>query len=317
MIDNKITETKICLSIILVTFNSEPHIEECLSSIKGQSSDLNIEVIVVDNASQDRTIDIVAKSFPESIIIRNGMNLGFSRANNLALKIARGDKILFLNPDTVLHNTAIVKALEIMSINPQCGALGANLLDDRGKPERSFARFPSLKNLILTHIFSKRWRYGSLKGSYCLEKVTIAEVDWILGAFLLTEKDLMEQIGGWDENFFLYGEDLDLCYRLKLRGYSILYNSGINILHHGPSPWTDLKYKYVYKALLLFYLKHYTRWKYELLRFFMTLVLTLRLLKSDFKISPNSSKQNASNIQYYREFLKIVWHRNTIDNRVI
>jgi len=257
------------LSVILVSFNVKCFLEQSLCSVRKAISTNNslindAEIIVVDNNSQDGTVDYIKTKFPEARFILNKENTGFAKANNQALKQARGKYILFLNPDTIVAEDSFSTCISFLESTPQAGAAGLRMIDGSGiflkeskrglpLPWASFCRLSGL-----TAIFP----HSKLFASYYLGHLNEYEnnvVDVLSGAFMMIKKEVLDQTSGFDEQFFMYAEDIDLSYRIQKAGFSNYYFADTTIIHFkGESTKKDLRYvKLFYKAMLQFMNKHF------------------------------------------------------------
>jgi len=225
------------LSIIIVSWNVAKDLSNCLKSIGEYPPSGEFEIIVVDNASTDGTVEAVEKNFPEVVIVNNRKNMGFAAANNQGIKLARGQHILLLNPDTIIHPNSIDQLISFMEDNSDVGACGPKLLNEDGTVQRSVRRFPSFRAAFYRHtifkllgIFKKQYRKWLMKDfSYDCQ----AEVCQLMGAALLTRKSVLEEVGGMDERFFMYYEEVDLCYRIKKAGWRIVFTPESEVTHLG------------------------------------------------------------------------------------
>lgn len=260
------------LSIIVVNWNVRPVLERCLISIQQYLVGIQHEIVVVDNTSTDGSRQFLEgwiKQNSGNHIIFNSRNLGFARANNQALKITQGEFILFLNPDTELLDNSLGQTIDFMKQNPRCGILGGQMVGQDNKIQLSVRSFPKLCSQIL--ILLKLHRLFG--GVSCLKKYFLPnldyhqtqEVDQVMGAFLLTRKSLLNTIGGFDEKFFLWFEEVDLCWRAKENGYQIIYYPLAKIKHYGRQsfaqvlPWR--RQKNYNRSLIYFFTKHYPAWQ--------------------------------------------------------
>lgn len=260
------------VTISIVSFNSGEYLLECLFSIKKIIKEVNIKVIVVDNASMDGSIETAKKEFPEFEYIINEENLGFSKANNIALKKATSEYLLILNPDSKLEKGTLNFMLEFMEKNPTVGAASCKVEKKDGSIDWASHRgFPTPVASILYYGFGNDVLYHLTNRE--LERTH--EVDSIVGAFFLTRKSVLEKVGYFDEKFFMYGEDLDLCLRIKKAGYKVMYVPEVKILHYkGVSSGlkshsqkissADLETKLrafnaFYQSMKIFYKKHYEK----------------------------------------------------------
>ena len=251
------------LSIIIVNYKVKYFIEQVLISVKEAAHGIETEVIVVDNDSQDDSIEYLSKRFDWVIFIANKENVGFAKANNQAVDIASGDYILYLNPDTLLGNGALRDSITFMDSNPDVGAVGVKMLDGRGNflPE-SKRGFPTpwvsfCKIFGLSSLFPHTRLFGRYHVKY-LDNSSVHQIDVMAGAYMMLRKDVIKKCGSFDEDFFMYGEDIDLSYRITKAGYKNFYLP-IRILHYkGESTKKDIRYvKIFYSAMYIFFRKHY------------------------------------------------------------
>jgi GT2 family glycosyltransferase len=224
-------------SVIIVSFNTREILRACLSRLFEVCEGVILEVIVVDNASRDASADMVESDFPEVRLIRSEINLGFAAANNVGFKVATGDTILLLNPDALLEPKALQRALAHMAADPRIGMGGGLLLDKAGQWQPSARCFPSLLNefLVLSGLaarFPKSRFFGRFDRTWD-DSGQAAKVDWVPGAFALIRRSALEQVGDFDERFFLYYEEVDLCRRFYQAGWTIWYWPDVVIRHWG------------------------------------------------------------------------------------
>ena len=233
------------LSVIVVSYNTADFLVRCLDSI-GSESDLRLEVVVVDNASKDGSQEVVRNDFPWVNLIANEHNLGFARANNQALKICQGEHVHFLNPDTEVRRGAFRAMIEFMDSHPGVGLAGTRIINPDGSPQSSVVtRYPGEKHA--------KQELKGLKG----------DIAWVLGASMIARRSVVEDLKGFDESYFLYGEEQDLCLRLRKSGWTIGYIPDALVVHWGgQSERNNLPvdvWKKKFEAELIFYRKHYTK----------------------------------------------------------
>ncbi len=254
------------LSIVLVNYNVEHFLELCLHSVLAAVKDITCEIFVVDNHSSDGSLDMLRKKFGQVQLIDNKENVGFSRANNQAIRLAKGKYILLLNPDTVIPEDCLTKCLDFMEKTPDAGGLGARMLDGAGiyLPE-SKRGLPTpwvsfCKAFGLARLFPTNPKFGKYHLSY-LNEMETHEVDVLSGAFMLMRKSALDVSGLLDESFFMYGEDVDLSYRIQKAGYKNYYFPETTILHFKGESTKRGSISFVrhfYKAMLLFSKKHFS-----------------------------------------------------------
>lgn len=248
------------LSIIIVSFNTQELLRNCLRSVLSQEG-LKFEVWVVDNASTDESAEMVEKEFLKVKLIKNKENLGFAKANNLALKKTKGRFLFLLNPDTIVKDQMLVKIADFMEKNPQASASGVKILNPDGSPQMSVGKFYNLINSFLMLFGGERM--GFLRAS----PSRIEEVDWVSGAALVLRKEVIETVGMLDEKFFMYMEELEWCYRIKKSGFKIYFYPEAEIIHYERASGSKSEAIWgIYKGLIYFYQKHKPRWQLMLLR---------------------------------------------------
>jgi len=272
------------LSVIIVNYNVEYFLEQCLHSVKNASANLDIEVFVVDNNSVDGSVEMVKQKFPEVQLICNKKNTGFSCANNQAMRIATGDYLLLLNPDTVVEEDTFIKVISFMDAHPDAGGLGVKMLDGKGNflPE-SKRGLPTpmvafYKIFGLSRIFSKSKIFGRYHLGF-LDKDKTHEVDILSGAFMLMRKSVLDKVGLLDEDFFMYGEDIDLSYRIVKGGYKNYYYPETRIIHYKGESTKKSSVNYVfvfYKAMVIFAQKHFSQKNARLFSFLINFAIYLR-----------------------------------------
>lgn len=248
------------LSVIIVNYNVTQLLRNCLLSLQKYIKDVNYEVIVIDNASTDTSWKELIPEFSNIHFISSNINGGFSKANNKAIKTAKGEYVLLLNPDTELEGFYIKELLDFSDSKVKFGCLGVRMHDAEGNflPE-SKRSVPDMFNSF-EKLFTNLKKNNSK--SYYRNDVgedAIAEVEVITGAFLLIKRAVYEEIGGLDESYFMYGEDIDLCYTLLRKGYENYYYGKASLLHHkGESTVKDEVYlKRFYGAMQIFIDKYY------------------------------------------------------------
>jgi GT2 family glycosyltransferase len=243
------------LSIIVVSFNTQKLLSGCLKSVFRSTKGLDFEVIVVDNHSQDGSAEMVKKEFPGVKLIANSQNTGFSRANNQGLRQAKGSFLLLLNSDTIVHKDALVKMVAFLKSKKEAGVVGPRLLNQDGSYQPSAGRFPTL-GVSAIMLFKEHFRADDrVRGSFAKTR----PVDWVMGAALMVKKEALNQAGLLDEAIFMYLEEVELCYRIKSKGWKIFFYPQAKITHLGQG--SSLSGRQgpilnIYKGLTYFYQKH-------------------------------------------------------------
>ncbi len=253
------------VSIIIVNYNVKHFLEQCLRSIYLSAHNLNLEIFVVDNNSTDGSLEYLKPRFPEVHFIKNTQNVGFARANNQALRLAQGRYILILNPDTLLKQDSLQALIEYMDAHPRSGACGPKMLDRYGKFDKTSKRgFPTpwVAFCRLSGI-SKLFPHSPLFSRYDLlyiDENTPAIIDALTGSCMMIRREAYLQTGGFDEDFFMYGEDIDWCYRIQQAGWEIHYAPVTKIIHfRGESTRrSDIdRERAFYGAMQIFIKKHF------------------------------------------------------------
>ena len=255
------------LSIIIVNYNVRYFLEQCLHSVQRAIGDLQAEVYVVDNNSVDGSCAMVQEKFPEVNLIRNDKNLGFSVANNQAINKSSGRYVLLLNPDTVIEEDTLLKCVGYMDEHPDSGGLGVKMIDGKGdflpESKRSLPtpRVAFFKIFGLSRLFPRSRVFGRYHLGY-LDMDEIHPVEILSGAFMMLRKSALDKIGLLDEDFFMYGEDIDMSYRLLNAGYKNIYYPETTIIHYKGESTKKGSMNYVltfYKAMIKFARKHFSR----------------------------------------------------------
>ena len=289
------------LSVAIVSYNAREELEACLSSVIANTEDATPEIIVADNASTDGSVAMVKDRFPGVDVLESNENLGFARASNLCWRRAHRPLVLFLNSDTVVPQGALARIVALMNDRDDVGALGPLLKNADGSIQMSFGNMLSLSAELRQKFLNAGYRNGRGPLRGYVENLHARErtVDWVSGACLLTRHELLERVGGFDEEFFLYSEDVDLCAGIRAQGARILFTPTVEITHHrGRSVEKDRDRAYVesQRSRLHFYAKHYGQPRLALLKLYMTTRLGVAYL---FHPSARAT---------YRSVLKVVFH---------
>jgi len=225
------------LSIIIVNWNSKEYLRNCIESVLLWTSDITYEILVIDGASFDGCGEMLQRRFPQVRFIQSQKNIGFAKANNVAFRESRGRYILFLNPDTELITPAINIMFDYIQKVPNSGAIGCKLLNaDKTVQTSCLQAFPTLLNQFLdSEVLRTLWPKSSLWGNAHLfgTQIIAGEVEGIVGACIMVERSLFEKVGLFSEDYFMYAEDLDLCYKIIQAGYMNYYLPDASIIHFG------------------------------------------------------------------------------------
>ncbi|CAG5084618.1 glycosyltransferase family 2 protein [Parvicella tangerina] len=272
------------LSVVIVNYNVKHFLEQCLNSVAIAMKGLSVEVFVVDNISIDGSVEMVQEKFPWVKLIANKENVGFSRANNQAIRIAEGRYVLLLNPDTVVEEDTFRKTIRFMDEHPDCGGLGVKMIDGKGEflPEsKRGLPTPSVafyKISGLAKLFPKSKKFGKYHLGY-LPKEETNEIEILSGAFMMMRKETLDKVGLLDEEFFMYGEDIDLSYRIILGGYKNYYYPETSIIHYKGESTKKSSINYVfvfYNAMIIFAKKHFSEKNAKLFSFFINIAIYIR-----------------------------------------
>jgi len=279
------------LSVIIVNYNVKHFLEQCLHSVLKATKMVSSEIFVIDNNSVDGSMQLIKEKFPQVHLIENKDNVGFSKANNQAIRLAKGKYILLLNPDTVVEEDTFTKIVKFMDEHPDAGGLGVKMIDGKGNflPE-SKRGLPTpwvafCKMFGLSKLFPKSKKFGKYHLSY-LNENEIHQVEVLAGAFMLLRKETIDKVGLLDENFFMYGEDIDLSYRITQGGYKNYYFPETTIIHYKGESTKKGSLNYVkvfYKAMIIFAQKHFSGGKANAFSLLLNLAIWFRALLSVLK----------------------------------
>jgi hypothetical protein len=254
------------LSVCIVNWNTRSDLEHALDSVLKADQGLDLQVIVVDNASRDGSADMVRERFAQVSLIRSPQNLGFARGYNLAARQARGRYLLILNPDTEARPDALRRLVEFMDAHPAAAAAGPRLLNSDGTLQLSCRRFPRALAGVFRNTFLGRLFPGNRYAAHYLmtdwNHAEPREVDWVSGAAMCVRREAWDQIGGFDERFFMYAEDMDWCLRAREAGWQIHYVPDAAIIHRVGRSSDQRPAAMVvqfHRSMARFYCKHYAR----------------------------------------------------------
>lgn len=292
------------LSIVIVNWNTSKLLTQCLDSIYQSGLNFIFEVIVVDNASTDDSVSSVSDRFPQVHLIVNERNLGFAKANNQGIKICKGRYFLILNSDTLVLPGTLEALISMADVDHTIGVVGPKLLNMDGSLQKSWSSFPTLLSELTGQNFRVRRRILQFADAY--------EVDWIMGACMLVRADILNDVGMLDEEYFMYSEETDWCYRIKKTGWKVLYISNVAIYHLGGGSAdrsSFMQLTLLYYSKILFFRKHYGDYWSTLLRYGLVIVNTLGLIRRilfrfgrDKKITHQRIKAQYKLIQYLLKY---------------
>ncbi len=247
------------VSIIIVNYNVRHFLEQCIRSVKSAITNLEAEIIVVDNNSKDDSCAMIKEKFPKVILIENKDNTGFSKANNQGVAIAKGEYVLILNPDTFVPETIFSALIKTAEEKVNIGAIGVRLIDGTGSFLPESKRGIPTPAVSFNKLFGISSKYtGRYYASHLKEKES-GVVEILVGAFMFMKRSIYEEVEGFDETFFMYGEDIDLSYKILKKGYKNYYLGNVSTVHYkGESTNKDIIYlKHFYEAMKIFYRKHF------------------------------------------------------------
>jgi len=272
------------LTVVIVNYNVRHFLDQCLQSVFRSLKNIDGEVYVVDNHSVDGSVEMLREQFPQVKLIDNKDNVGFSKANNQAIRKSKGEYVLLLNPDTVVEEDTFKVCIDFMDAHEDAGALGVKLIDGKGSflpeskrglptPEVAFYKISGLSK-----IFPKSKRFGKYHLGYLPENET-NEIEILSGAFMFIRKAALEKTGLLDETFFMYGEDIDLSYRITESGYKIYYHPNTRVIHYRGESTKKSSVNYVfvfYQAMIIFANKHFMPGRARLFSLIIQLAVYLR-----------------------------------------
>ncbi|MBU0707442.1 glycosyltransferase family 2 protein [Patescibacteria group bacterium] len=279
------------VTIIIVSWRVKGLLEECLRSVIQETKNISYEIFVVDNNSNDGTVEMINKQFPNVMLIANEENMGFAQANNQAMEKANGKFILLLNPDTKILDNAIEKTMRFMEENPDAGIAGCHFQYPNQKHQPSVRRFPTLlsMSLILLKLHRIFPSLPPLK-KYIADDIDYSYsqmVDQVMGAFFMIDRKLFEQVGYLDSKYFIWFEEVDYCYRAIKAGWKIYYFSGAEIFHYHAQSFNQVlgyeKQKIYNKSLSLYFKKYHSMISYVVIRILSVPSLIISLIVQQFK----------------------------------
>ena len=311
------------LSVVIVSWNVRDLLRRCIQSMVTEaelSSDgsayriggWTVEILVVDNASVDGSSEMVRDEFPPVHLVVNDENRGFTAANNQGLARSRGRYLLLLNPDTEIVGDALTTMLRYAEANSEVGALGARLLNPDGSIQSSRRRFPTFATaLVESTVVQEWWQDNRILRRYYMADTpddAIQRVDWVVGACLLVRRQAFEQVGGLDEGFFMYSEELDWCWRIKAAGWEIVYLPTASIIHHeGKSSEQVVAARHVYfqSSKVRYFRKHHGAFQAEALRWFLLLTYAYQVGREALKwLIGHKRPLRAERMRAYRQVLR-------------
>jgi GT2 family glycosyltransferase len=311
------------LTIVIVSWNVRDLLRRCLQSIASQAlrrpnecvwelGQRSVEIIVIDNASVDGSPEMLRAEFPGIRLIANDENRGFTAANNQGLALSQGRYLLLLNPDTEVQQGALEVMLGTMDDHPKVGGLGPRLLYPDGTPQPSRRRFPTFATaLVESTVVQEWWADNRILRRYYMADIpedALQPVDWVVGACLLVRREAYQQVGGLDEEFFMYSEELDWCRRLKDAGWELVYQPKATIIHHeGQSSQQVVPDRHIHfqTSKVRYFRKHHGTFQAETLRWFLLATYLYQVAREGFKwLVGHKRPLRAERIRAYRQVLR-------------
>jgi GT2 family glycosyltransferase len=302
------------VSVVIVNWNGAGLIERCLDALKGCGDQTPFEVIVVDNASSDQSPVIIREQYPEVKLVANTKNYGFGTANNRGVALARGKYYLLLNSDAFVWPGAIDKMVELMESRDNIGVVGCKLLHEDGALQRSCYNFPTLATelwwgLWLDRAFPSSKTFGKYEMRYW-EMDDVREVDSVMAACVLLRREAIDQVGLFDEQFFMYSEEVDLWYRVKQAGWKVFYTPEAVATHiwGGSTRKTKLKnFLELYRSRVMFFRKHYGQMTTSLYKLVLAFASLLRMVGGGLFGVLRKNQDASERAGFYRQLFVAVW----------
>jgi hypothetical protein len=304
------------LTVVIVNWNVRDLLRRCLQSIEAEASQavggFALEIVVVDNASTDGSVEMVRAEFPHVRLIANDKNRGFTVANNQGLALGQGRYLLLLNPDTEVTGGALATMVRSMDGHPEIGALGPQLRYPDGSLQSSRRRFPTFATALVESTVVQEW-WGDnrvLRRYYMADTPddAIQSVDWLVGACLLVRRQAYEQVGGLDEDFFMYSEEMDWCRRIKDAGWLVVYLPTATVVHHeGRSSEQVIPARHIHfqSSKVRYFRKHHGSFQAEVLRWFLLSTYVYQLGREGLKwLVGHKRPLRAERVRAYRQVLR-------------
>ncbi|NMC11954.1 MAG: glycosyltransferase family 2 protein [Chloroflexi bacterium] len=302
------------LSIIIVNWNTRDLLLKCLGCVYNAQRSLTMEVIVVDNHSNDESVDAARQSFPQTRFIENPANYGFAKANNQGIRQAQGRYLLLLNSDAFVHEEALTNMVQFMDAHADTGAGGCRLFFEDGSLQRSCFSFPTLLTEFwqltwLDRFFPRSRTFGKYRMTYW-DMTDSHPVDAVMGACLILRKEALDQIGLLDEQFFMFSEEIDLCYRLKQAGWLVRYIPHASAVHLWGGSSSQVKeetFLHLYRSRIRFFRKHYGMWTTCLYKGVLFLGSLLRVILAGISRILRGENEESLKGRHYRRLLISLW----------
>jgi GT2 family glycosyltransferase len=294
-------------SIIIVCWNNKDYLEPCLESLYHGNLKSSFDIVVVDNGSKDGSQDMLRQKYPEILIIQNDHNVGLSKASNQGIVATHGRYVLLFNNDTLVNGPSLDALVTFLDQHPEAGAVGGRLLNPDGSFQAAGSHFPSLHEefLISTRLGALIWpSYPDIRPSSEVEVV-----DWIGSACLLVRRDVLDKVGLLDEEYFIYGDEADLQYRIKKAGWKVYDLPNVTTIHYGGKSMDRWRRrKMVYRGKMLFFKKNYGAFKTALIRIMLGILGLVKLvILSVGDLIPSSNERARKEIKSNLEVIQLCW----------
>lgn len=297
------------ISIIIVNWNTRESSTDCIKSIYASPPEGEFDIWVVDNYSSDDSVAVIRRNYPDVKIIENDENVGFASANNQAFRKSQGDYVLLLNPDTVVKTNAISELINFLNNNPEAAAAGARLINTDGTLQISAFPFPTL--------FREFWRMFHLDSIVSLSNYQMnnwnqaqaREVDTLLGACMLIRRESIDQSGLFDEEFFIYSEEVDLCTRLKKAGWRLYWVPGAVVIHYGGRSTQQVSeemFLRLYEGKILYFRKHHSKLSVFIYKLILFAATITRLIFTPFALVEEPVKRN-EHLSLSKKYRQLLW----------
>jgi len=272
------------VSVIVVAWNVKRLLQDCLDSVVAQTKDVDYEIIYVDNASEDGSVEMVRQRFPDVRIIENSQNNGFIKANNQGIEVARGRYVLLLNSDTLVLDNAIAKTVVFADAHPEAAVVGCRVLNPDRTLQRTCFMYPSLLNMFLSATYL--YKLFPRSKFFGRERMTwwafddVREVETVCGCFSLVRRKAIDQVGMMDPTYFVYGDDPDWCYRFRKAGWRVLFTPDAQIIHYGGQNTRQMARTFRWQlegSTLIFMRLHRQRWMFPIARLLTALFFLIRV----------------------------------------
>jgi GT2 family glycosyltransferase len=297
------------ISIIIVNWNTEELLRQCLNSIFAYPFERTIEVWVIDNSSVDDSIHMVKENFPQVKLKKNEKNLGFARANNQALRLSSGEFVLLLNPDTIVKPNAIEKLVKFLESTPKAGGAGSRLLNPDGSLQESAYPQPTLFREFWRMFHLDNWVHSARYPSDYWSLDQPIKVDVLMGACLLIRREALDVVGFFDEEYFIYSEEVDLCTRLNHAGWDLYWVPNAEVIHFGGQSTQQVAeemFLRLYEGKILYFRKHHSNLEVMLYKLILFIATLARLALTPIAYLESSAKRR-EHLDLSQNYRRLLW----------